>query len=83
MQAGDHIDNAVADDQAVDSGSLLPQDADAGPQVDDKGDQCDRQICKKVTPRFCLIHLDRGIQSHRLETQRCIKSQISRIYISV
>ena len=38
VQAGDNVDNAIADDQAVDPCSLLPQDAEAGPQVDCKGE---------------------------------------------
>ena len=41
VEAGDHVDEAVEDDQTVEARSLLPQDADARPQVDHKGDQCE------------------------------------------
>ena len=60
VQAGDNVDDAVADNQTVDSVSLLPGDADTSPQVDNKGDQCEGNICEKVTRWPCLIHLERG-----------------------
>ena len=63
VQAGGNIEDAVIDDDAVDSCSLLPQDADAGPQVDCKGDQCDLNICKKVNHWLCHIHLNGGSHS--------------------
>ena len=57
LDAGGDVDDAVADDQAVHPAPLLPQDADARPQVDDEGDQGEEGICNKVTPRLCHIHL--------------------------
>ena len=57
MQAGDNVDNAVADDQAVDPGPLLLQYAEPGPEVDDKGDNGERCVCIKVTHRLCHIYL--------------------------
>ena len=58
MQAGDNVDDAIADDQVVDPCSLLPQDAEPGPEVDCKGEQGDWNVCKKVNYSLCLIHLD-------------------------
>ena len=40
VEAGDDVDEAIEDDETVEARSLLPQDADARPQVDHKGDQC-------------------------------------------
>ena len=60
MQAGDNVEEAIADDQAVDSCSLLPEDAGPGPQVDGKGDQADWDVCKKVNSCLCHVHLGRG-----------------------
>ena len=39
LDAGGDVDDAVADDQGVHPGPLLPQDADGSPQVDNEGDQ--------------------------------------------
>ena len=58
LDAGGDVDDAVADDQVVHPGSLLPQDAAARPQVDKEGDQCEESICDKVTPRLCHVHLE-------------------------
>ena len=41
VNAGDHVDSTVADDQEVESGSLLSMDAESGPQVDCEGDHRD------------------------------------------
>ena len=41
VEAGGNIDEAVEDDQTVEACSLLPQDADTGPKVDHKDDQCE------------------------------------------
>ena len=60
VQAGDNVEEAIADDQAVDSCSLLPEDAGPGPQVDGKGDQADWDVCKKVNSCLCHVHLGRG-----------------------
>ena len=57
MQAGDNVDDAVADDQVVDPSPLLLKDAEPGPQVDDKGEHSERNVCIKVSHRLCLIHL--------------------------
>ena len=51
VQAGENVDDAVADDQLVDLGALLLQDAEPGPQVDDKGDHGERNVCIKVNHR--------------------------------
>ena len=61
VDAGDDVDEAVEDNQAVEARSLLPQDADARPQVDHKAYKCERNVCKKVNLRFHQIHLDRGL----------------------
>ena len=58
VKAGDNVDDAIADDQAVDPSSLFPQDAEAGPQVDCKGEQGDWNACKKVNSSLRLVHLD-------------------------
>ena len=58
VEARENVDDAVADDQTVDSSSLLPQDADPGQEVDYKGDQGDGNVCKKVRPCLCNVHLD-------------------------
>ena len=50
LGAGGDVDDAVEDDQGVHPGSLLPQDADARPQVDEEGDQCKESICNKARP---------------------------------
>ena len=57
MQAGENVDDAVADDQAVDPSPLLLKDAEPGPQVDDKGEQGERNVCIKVNHRPFHIHL--------------------------
>ena len=57
LDAGGHVDDAVADDQGVHLGPLLPQDADGCPQVDNEGDQCEESVCDKVTPWFRHVHL--------------------------
>ena len=41
MHAGDNVDSTVADDQEVKSCSLLPEDAEPGPEVDREGDRRD------------------------------------------
>ena len=41
VEAGGHVDEAVEDDQTVETCSPLPQDAVSGPQVEHKGDQCE------------------------------------------
>ena len=58
VQARDNVDDAIADDQAVDPCSLFPQDAEPGPEVDCKGEQGDQNVCKKINSCLCLIHLD-------------------------
>ena len=62
VKAGDNVEEAIADDEAVDSCSLLPQDADTRPQVDCKGDQTDWDVCKKVTSCLCHVHLSKQIK---------------------
>ena len=64
LEAGDNVDKAVEDDQTVEARSLLPQDADARPYVDHKGDQCEGNIGKKINLRLCQVHLHRGLWSH-------------------
>ena len=60
MQAGDDVDDTIADDQDVDPGSLLLQDAHPGPQVDDEGDQGGGEVDNKVNPGLSHIHLEIG-----------------------
>ena len=67
VEARENVDDAVADNQTVDSSSLLPQDADPGQQVDYKGDQGDGNVCKKVRPCLCNVHLDLGRYYHVLK----------------
>ena len=57
VHGGDNVDDAVADDQVVDPGPLLLQDAEPGPQVDHKGDHGERNVCIKVNHRPFHIHL--------------------------
>ena len=49
MQGGDHVDEAVQDDEDVHSASILPQNACTGPEVDDQCDHCEWNVGKKVT----------------------------------
>ena len=54
---GDHVDQAVQDDEDVHSVSILPQNACTGPEVDDQCDHCEWNVCKKVTHRVPHVHL--------------------------
>ena len=56
MQAGQDVDEAVEDDQIVDSRSLLPQDDLARPGVDHDGDQCEDDVGVEVAT--CLGHVN-------------------------
>ena len=60
--AGDNVDDTVTDDEDVNPGFLLPQDADAGPQVDHQGDQGEGNVGEKVTCCPLLIHLEGGFK---------------------
>ena len=56
MQAGQDVDEAVEDDQIVDSRSLLPQDDLARPGVDHDGDHREDDVGVEVAT--CLGHVN-------------------------
>ena len=54
---GHDIDYAVANDQFVYSRLLLLPDDDHRPDVDDKGDQADRDVCHQIECVLWLVHV--------------------------
>ena len=58
MQAGQDVDEAVEDDQIVDSRSLLPQDDLARPGVDHDGDHREDDVGVEVATRLGHVHLE-------------------------
>ena len=57
MQAGQDVDEAVEDDQIVDSRSLLPQDDLARPGVDHDGDHREDDVGVEVATCLGHVHL--------------------------
>ena len=55
---GDHVHHAVADDQAVQAGLLLPPDDDHSQAVDNEGEAQDGQAGEDVhiVPRLVYLH---------------------------
>ena len=59
VDAGNNVEDTVADNQEVKPCFLLAKDTKPGPEVDNKGDRCDRHVCKKENPSSDYIDLDK------------------------